>query len=287
MDEDEMEFGQTCFVSDVSGSMESGRSVMPIDVCCGLTIMSSLANIMSLWPKLKDSYSIEQVAQIAMGKLPLPAGIEFPYYFGRCITFSERPSFFTLTGCDSWRTLIDKFNSQPCGYSTNFMSVFENLVRAEQSGLVRPEHLPQRVVAITDSQFNSHFCGDTTSSTHRNITLMYQRELHHEAPQLIYWNVAENSAYRTVETDDPNEAGIAMMTGYNQNMVKHVLMDEKPEPVPEGGGSAERPKMTPTQLLLRVVNDPSVCWNHSPSRRETLNIIKKVCLFFRKSQKEI
>ena len=256
MDEDEMEFGQTCFVSDVSGSMESGRSVMPIDVCCGLTIMSSLANIMSLWPKLKDSYSIEQVAQIAMGKLPLPAGIEFPYYFGRCITFSERPSFFTLTGCDSWRMLIDKFNSQPCGYSTNFMSVFENLVHAEQSGLVRPEHLPQRVVAITDSQFNSHFCGDTTSSTHRNITLMYQRELHHEAPQLIYWNVAENSAYRTVETDDPNEAGIAMMTGYNQNMVKHVLMDEKPEPVPEGGGSAERPKMTPTQLLLRVVNDP-------------------------------
>ena len=257
IEEADVDFSPACFVSDVSGSMESswGSKVAPIDVCCGLTIMSSLANIMSLWPKLKDTYTIEQFAQLALGNLSLPSGTENPFYFRRCITFSERPNFFQLRG-SSWRELIDCFNSQPCGYSTNFMSVFQNLVDAEKSGKVPTEYLPKRVVAITDAQFDTGFCGGTASSTHHQIAMLYERELGHSAPELIYWNVAASSSYRTIETDNPDEEGISMMTGYNQNMVKHVLMDESDETSESASESKVKKTLTPKELMLRVVNDP-------------------------------
>jgi hypothetical protein len=259
IEEADVDFSPACFVSDVSGSMESNyggaSKVLPIDVCCGLTIMSSMANMMSLWTKLKDTYSIEQFAQIALGKLSLPSSAENPFYFRRCITFSERPNFFELKG-SSWRELIDCFNRQPCGYSTNFMSVFKNLVDAEKSGKVPSEYLPKRVVAITDAQFDSNFCGGTTSSTHRQIAMLYERELGHSAPELIYWNVAANPSHRTIETDNPDEEGISMMTGYNQNMVKHVLMDEAKETSDPDTEAKVKQTLTPKELMLRVVNDP-------------------------------
>jgi hypothetical protein len=256
MDSEDIEFSPACFVSDVSGSMEGiSNGVAPIDVCCGLTIMSSLANIMSVWPKLKDSYTIEQMTQIALGKLPMPSGMEKPFYYRRCITFSERPNFFALQG-STWHQMIESFNSQPCGYSTNFLMVFENLVRAEKEKLVSTEFLPTRVVAITDAQFDSNFCGGTPRSTHHQIVALYERELGHAPPELIYWNVASNPRFNTCETANPDEEGVSMMTGFSQNMVKHVLMDEKQEEDSSNAEKKEKSSLTPKALLLRVVNDP-------------------------------
>jgi hypothetical protein len=116
------------------------------------------------------------------------------------------------------------------------MSVFQNLVDAEKSGKVPTEYLPKRVVAITDAQFDTGFCGGTASSTHRQIAMLYERELGHSAPELIYWNVAA--------------------TGYNQNMVKHVLMDESDETSESASEAKVKKTLTPKELMLRVVNDP-------------------------------
>ena len=189
--------GKTLVLSDVSGSM----SGLPMSISIALGILIS--------------GSIDHVA------------------FKNCImTFHESPAFYRLTG-ETLKDKVSSIASAPWGGSTDFYKVFTVILERAVQSKIRAEDMPERIVVISDMQFN---CADSKKTNFQKVDELYKKS-GYKRPQIVFWNVNG----RVNET--PVLAGIAdtaLISGYSPDILKAVLSGEV---------------MTPKDIMLRALND--------------------------------
>ncbi len=189
--------GKTLVLSDVSGSM-SGTPML-ISVSLGILISG---------------------------------GIENPAFKNNIITFHESPSFYRITG----ETLYDRIASiqrAPWGGNTDFYKVFTTILDRATQYRLKEEDMPERVVVISDMQFDVASRGTTNFEA---IDKLY--ETHgYKRPQIVFWNVNGNSRDVPVTS---NMADTALVSGFSVEILKAVL---------EGEG------LTPKDIMLKAIMD--------------------------------
>ncbi|KAI5857741.1 hypothetical protein BZA05DRAFT_330707 [Tricharina praecox] len=203
----------TIAVVDVSGSMESTcfkDKTSPMDSALGLGLL---------------------IAQITK-----------PPFANHFITFSEEPQIVKLDTTKSFGDLISEMENSDWGMTTNFNSVFEDLLLPMAiANKVRPEDMVKRLIVFSDMEFDEALKSDGAeepdgaqellkfSTNHQRVKQKFE-EAGYEMPEIIYWNLAGSGrGPKPVTTED---AGVAMVSGYSQAMLKVFLEDggfEDPE----------------------------------------------------------
>jgi hypothetical protein len=172
-------------MGDVSGSMSCGRgSVSPMDVSVALTLFLTSLNE-------------------RRGLDPL------------CVTFTERPMAFNLSG-DS---LADRYNKlmRHVGYGTNFEAAIDLVLDAmKKTGQIFD------LVVFTDGQFNM-FDRSNWSTAHQNILRKVAELGLPRAPKMIFWNL--NASAPGFQTD-ANYPGVQFLSGYSPALLKFLFIGD-------------------------------------------------------------
>ena len=235
--EDGYEFVVSCPVSDISGSMcLNNKGVTPLYVCALMSIIMMKLNILEHYDKLRQ-YTARDMVDIVMGRREME--MEMSFYVTHGISFSETPQFYEIPfSCNSLRDCINVFMNQPIGYSTDFYSVF-NLIKQLQ--ITQSNHIPNRVIAFTDGQFDMQ-TKQPFMTTIKNIRELFDGE----PPELVYWNISTISGHKTTD-DSENTDGYSALSGYNPNLMQVVLFNERRK-------QGEKEKINPKDMLMRVLN---------------------------------
>ena len=152
---------------------------------------------------------------------------------GRLITFSETPAWHAVTGS----TLAEKvfsISQAAWGMSTNFIAVFEMLLREAQTYGLTPAQMIKKVFVFTDMQFNE--ASNASYATAFDVIKAKYAAAGYTLPQIVFWNLRETSVSFPVQKDAP---GVAMMSGFSGEMLK-LFLDEI--------------EMTPYTMMLRAVS---------------------------------
>ncbi|KAI1270392.1 hypothetical protein F5Y18DRAFT_12209 [Xylariaceae sp. FL1019] len=168
----------------------------------------------------------------AVGLSLLLAEVSAPPFGGHFITFSERPSVENIDLSAPLEEKIALMETSQWGMSTNFVSVFEDLIlpMAIRNKLPQ-EDMVKRIFVFSDMQFNEGEGRNPFSSSFERIQKKY-REAGYEMPELVFWNLAGGRAgYDPWAFGDPiapkpvtsEQEGTALVSGYSQGMLKMFL----------------------------------------------------------------
>lgn len=139
--------------------------------------------------------------------------------FGNLVmTFTSKPKFCKIKGDD----VYDKYNNIKhieWGASTNLVGVFTEILDRAKEHKLKSDDMPERVIIISDMQFNQGVKGETNLET---ITSEY-KTAGYKRPDLIYWNVAgDTSDYPATINDD----GTCLISGFSP-FILECIMDNK------------------------------------------------------------
>jgi len=231
------EYVVSCPISDISGSMMTKfNGICPLNVCALLSILTMKLNILVNWKENKE-LTAKDWTDIVMGKRQFKGDI--PFYATHGISFSETPQFYEIPfECGSLRECMRKFMNQPIGYSTNFFSVFNLLKQLEVAESV---HVPKRVVAFTDGQFDQQNY-DPLKTTMEAIQKLFDNN----PPEMVYWNIGLEPKHKTTDIQE-NLDGYSAISGYNQNLTQVILFNQK-----KNGTIV---KMNPKQVLMKILQN--------------------------------
>ena len=207
--------GNTMVVCDGSGSMEryiNGSSVMAIDVARSLGVFFS---------------------ERATGE-----------FKDKIIEFSANPQYIDLSGCKS---LVEKYNTllnyTDCS-NTNLEKVFDLLLVTAINNRMPQEDLPQRILIVSDMEFDqagqySTFrrlrsnSGTEYGLTYDEVISKYESlfetirrkwtDAGYAMPEIVFWNV--NSSTNTIPVM-ANEVGVNLVAGFSVNNIKMILAGE-------------------------------------------------------------
>jgi hypothetical protein len=222
----------------------------------------------------------------AIGLSLLLAEVAKPPFAGTFITFSEKPR---VEEVDLSKTLREKYwamHRSEWGMSTNFVSVFEDLIlpMALQNKL-KQEDMIKRVFVFSDMQFNEasasnsrHYQGwasekpSSWSTSFERIKAKFE-QAGYELPKLVFWNLAGGRAGYTRSAGDPtapkpvksDEDGTCLVSGYSQGLLKVFLegggFEEEDEEVvvekDEEGNVTQKTKkvkMTPIKIVQKAIS---------------------------------
>lgn len=174
---------KTIVVSDVSGSMYSSFQNGPraIDVCIALSLL---------------------VARTS--KAP---------WNNSLIAFSENPTFHTLIQKENVTLfeLIQDMLKIPQGFNTNFYKIFENIISRHHRYNLKPEDHPERVIVISDMQFDS---ADRTCTNLMAIDDLYKAN-NLQRPTLIFWNVNSGLDFPCTTVDKD----VCLISGFSPSIM--------------------------------------------------------------------
>lgn len=141
------------------------------------------------------------------------------------ITFSTRPTFVDMSGCNN---IYEKYRSfKPIVDDTNIQAVFALLANAYRNGTVKKAEMPSRILIISDMQFNSAI-GQYDDSynfvplfdaikTEWNIKTDGKVDM----PKLIFWNLCDYDA-ETIPMME-NENGLILLSGFSINQLRMAM----------------------------------------------------------------
>jgi hypothetical protein len=178
-------------VADTSASMGwSTTEPKPIDVCVSLAMYIAERNT-GVW---KDMF----------------------------MTFSDRPALQKIVG-NTISNRIQNLINADWGGSTNIQAVFDTILATSVKSNVSPEDMPQKIIIISDMQFNS-CCTNLTNF--EMIKQKYQMS-GYELPQLVFWQV--NATNNTPITVD--DLGVCLVSGASPSILKALLADKPYTPL--------------------------------------------------------
>lgn len=194
-------FGKSLVLSDVSGSMETGKTVIPLHVSIALGILISRC-CQAPW---KD----------------------------KVITFESNPTFVNLQGRlfnQSFYQRVATLKAAPWGGSTNFQAVFDLILRQAKDNQVHPKDMPERLFVLSDMQFDSAFRDGGNLFTNFEVMDRKYRLAGYVRPQIWFWNIAAS----TTPDEFPvttNDQGTVMISGFSANILKSLLTLGQVDPV--------------------------------------------------------
>lgn len=143
----------------------------------------------------------------------------------KLIEFSSNPHFLDISGCP---TLKDKMNYMAkfndCS-NTNVASVFRLILQTAVWNKMTQSDMPDRILVISDMEFDcirSHYAG-TDKNTIFDILKKEYENAGFKMPKLVFWNTTSRT--NTIPVVE-NEQGVALISGFSQNLVKMVMSNE-------------------------------------------------------------
>jgi hypothetical protein len=182
-------------VCDVSGSMEG----LPMDVSIALGLYISERNE----GIFKDAF----------------------------ITFSESPTMEYVTGDN----LVDRslsIHNATWGFNTNLQAVFALVLDSAQRESIPEEHMPTKILIISDMEFDEACDGQTNLE---NIRTRY-RDAGYIMPEVIFWNVSGRAGNIPASV---NDAKVGLISGCSPAILTAVLQGKV---------------ATPQELMLTAIN---------------------------------
>lgn len=159
------------------------------------------------------------------------------------LTFSTRPSFYTIDTSLSLGERVRNMIGLEWGGSTNLQAVFEALLYYATEGNVPQEYMPTAILIMSDMQFdqatgrNWRNGGQPMTQTLKENIVKQYTNAGYTPPKLIFWNLNSNDNF-PVKYD---EFGTAMVSGFSPNILKSML---------EGGLD----NLSPVNTMLNTVN---------------------------------
>ena len=157
-------------------------------------------------------------------------------YHNLYMTFTDRPHFISLDGCDTLCSAVHKVGNTDVGYSTNLNKAFTYILQHAVSNGIAPEDMPKALIVISDMEIDPYFrgrCGFDFVQTQKANFAEYGYEL----PKLIMWNVeARNDTFLSQSED------VLLASGQATSTFKQLCGDLN--------------GVTAWDLMLKTLNDP-------------------------------
>lgn len=137
------------------------------------------------------------------------------------VSFSSNPHFHHLSGSLSDRLQQMKRSGEDM--STNLLAVFDLLVSAAVQHKIPVEHMPTKLLILSDMEFDS--CNRGYGRNNLDTPMMNKiKEVYnqngYEVPQLVFWNLNARAGNFPVTK---NNLGVAMVSGFSPSIMKSIL----------------------------------------------------------------
>jgi hypothetical protein len=179
---------RTIVVRDGSGSMYTGGSDSPINIASSLALLFS-----------------EQLSGV---------------YKNSFITFSANPDLIQIPEtCDTLKKKVHYVSKFDEVANTDIGKVYELLLNVAKSGNIPKEEMIERVLIISDMEFDSCAKGVSTFDYWK----VEFKKAGYELPEIVFWNVAARKVHLPVTM---NEKGVKLVSGASANIFSDVVSDD-------------------------------------------------------------
>lgn len=178
-------------IVDVSGSMNTGKTVTPMHVALALGLM---------------------IAELASGS-----------FHNRVITFHAQPELYTIQGT-TLKDRIASLGNAPWGMNTNFLAVFQLLLTTAQMYQTPPECMPKTLYVLSDMQFDA---AGGASTNYQTVRQMYATA-GYPVPNIVFWNLNGASSDFPCTADDN---GTVLISGFSTAILDSMLTKGRINPL--------------------------------------------------------
>jgi hypothetical protein len=141
-------------------------------------------------------------------------------YKNSFITFSERPHLIQIPDmADTLERKLHFIRQFGEVANTNIAAVYELLLNVAKNNNVPKEEMIERVLIITDMEFD--YCAEGTTSF--EYYKQQFAEAGYELPEIVFWNVRARDTHLPVTE---NENGVKLVSGASANIFADVMNDE-------------------------------------------------------------
>lgn len=150
-------------------------------------------------------------------------------YFDKFITFSSSPQMIDLSKAGNLRDKLEVCEAYADCTNTDIKAVFSLVLRTAVENDLTQDELPDNILIVSDMEFDCILPTYKDRNGVRDIcTLFEQIENEYQVygyrmPRLVFWNVSSRTC--TIPLQE-NEAGVALVSGFNPAVYRMVLSDE-------------------------------------------------------------
>ena len=167
----------------------------------------------------------------------------------RILTFSEKPSWVDLDGCEGFHARVKKLEKAKWGGNTDFYWALKRILDAVCEAGLSPDEVKDMVLVIlSDMQIDAASEQDYGSVLQGRIKEEYAtagQRMHGEdflPPHLLFWNLRSTSGFPTLTT----EKNVSMLSGFSPAML-NLFCDK---------GVEALESVTPWSALLESLDNP-------------------------------
>ena len=198
----------------------------------------------SLWQNIKPSSNLKNTLVVRDGSGSMSCRIDYRHHLtsldvadsiclftsqyntgefkNKFITFASQPQIVDLSNIQTLQGKLQVL-SKYCDYTnTNIKKVFDLILDTAIHNHVSPEDMPERILIISDMQFDGAV-GNATQPLFDDFIEKY-KEHGYKMPKLIFWNTSiyadQNVPIRQ------NDLGVTLISGFSKNLVDMVVSDE-------------------------------------------------------------
>jgi hypothetical protein len=157
-------------------------------------------------------------------------------YHNLYMTFTDRPHFISLYGCDTLCSAVYKVGHTDVGYSTNLSAAFDYILNHAIANNIAPDDMPKALIVVSDMEIDPYFHGRRGFDFVQTQKMNFARH-GYELPKLIMWNVeARNDTFLSQSED------VLLVSGQATSTFKQLCGDLN--------------GVTAWDLMLKTLNDP-------------------------------
>lgn len=133
------------------------------------------------------------------------------------MTFSERPTLVKVEG--TLEQKVRQMESSSWGMSTDIQAVFTTLLGVAKKHSLPEEHMPTKLLIVSDMQFNSCIRNGESLTAYDMCKAEYE-DAGYKLPQLVFWQVNAKSGNIPVTK---TTTGTALVSGFSPTILTSLL----------------------------------------------------------------
>jgi hypothetical protein len=143
-------------------------------------------------------------------------------FHNQFITFSRVPKIIDLNGLDTLHDKLAKTYREDDCSNTDIEAVFKLILKTAVDNNMSQEDMPKNIVIVSDMQFDAH-SHNLNDTLFKAIAKDYLAQ-GYKLPRLVFWDV--NGGDNGTVPVQQNEMGVALISGYSQNLIKMVMSNQ-------------------------------------------------------------
>ncbi|QYB17770.1 hypothetical protein PV-S19_0406 [Pacmanvirus S19] len=169
---------------------------------------------------------IGQPMEVAVALGLLLTEIAHEPFRGTMLTFTEKPSLFSVNLNSTLKEKVDEIRKAPWGGSTNLAGSLELLLTTAKMFKVPAENMPRTLYIFSDMQFNEA-SPSNNKTNFQNIDVKYTLA-GYRRPNIVFWNLRANTVDFPVEQHVPRTA---LVSGFSQSIMSVFMSGDIASPV--------------------------------------------------------